>query len=545
MAEENTIARPAGTVAFYTLLSRILGLARDMVVAFSFGAASHADAFFVAFRIPNMLRRMVAEGALTAAFLPVYVDSLEKQGPEEGRKVVDIVFTVLTLVLVVLTLAGVALSPWVIRLFAPGFLGVPGKFELAVSLNRIVFPYIFFVSLVALCMGVLNANGHFSAPAASPILLNVFMILGAVGFSRWCNPPIYGLAVGVLAGGLFQFLLQVPALESKGVRFRPNLSFRHPAVRRIGLLFLPAALGAAVYQLNLFVSNVLASFLPEGSISYLWYSSRLLEFPLGVFGMALATAAFPSLSQQSSRRDASRFFRTFEDALSLITFATLPAMVGLMVLGRPIVEVLFQRGAFDALTTRGTADALLYYATGMWPIAAGRILVSAFHSVQDTRTPVKLSLVSFVANVVLSLLLMGPMLHCGLALANSLSAVLNTAMLFVCFRSRMGGWGLGWVRNSGGRVILASGMMGLALSALKGVLGWEEAYPFARKCLLLGLWVVAGGGVYIVGCLVLRVRELDAFMASLRARCRRPNVLPPGGGGATGAGGSDSVRRSS
>jgi putative peptidoglycan lipid II flippase len=181
----------------------------------------------------------------------------------------------------------------------------------------------------------------------------------------------------------------------------------------------------------------------------------------------------------------------------------------------------------------------------MWPIAAGRILVSAFHSVQDTRTPVKLSLVSFVANVVLSLLLMGPMLHCGLALANSLSAVLNTAMLFVCFRSRMGGWGLGWVRNSGGRVILASGMMGLALSALKGVLGWEEAYPFARKCLLLGLWVVAGGGVYIVGCLVLRVRELDAFMASLRARCRRPNVLPPGGGGATGAGGSDSVRRSS
>jgi putative peptidoglycan lipid II flippase len=329
------------------------------------------------------------------------------------------------------------------------------------------------------------------------------------------------------------------------VRFRPDFSFRHPAVRRIGLLFLPAAFGAAVYQLNLFVSNILASFLPEGSISYLWYSSRLLEFPLGVFGMALAIAAFPSLSQQSSRRDASRFFRTFEDALSLITFATLPAMVGLMVLGRPIVEVLFQRGAFDPVTTRGTADALLYYSTGMWPIAAGRILVSAFHSVQDTRTPVKLSLVSFVANVALSLLLMGPMLHCGLALANSLSAILNTAMLFVSFRNRMGGWGLGWVRDSGVRVLLASGMMGLALLALQGVLGWNEACPFARKSLLLVLWLVAGGGVYVLSCLVLRVRELDAFVSYLGARCRRPRTVPRNGGGEAGAGGADSVRRSS
>jgi putative peptidoglycan lipid II flippase len=521
MSEPSTIARPAGTVAFFTFLSRILGLVRDMVVAFSFGAAAHADAFFVAFRIPNMLRRMVAEGALTASFLPVYVDHLENRDPEDAQRVVDMVFTILTAALAVIALLGVALSPWIISVFAPGFLNVPGKFELAVSLNRIVFPYIFFVSLVALCMGILNARGHFAAPAASPILLNVFMILGALWLSRWCNPPIYGLAIGVVVGGIFQFLLQLPALAAKGIRIRPDFSFRHPAVKRIGLLFLPAAFGAAVYQLNIFVSNLLASFLPEGSISYLWYASRLLEFPLGVFGMALATAAFPSLSQQSSRQDASRFLGIFEDTLGLITFLTLPAMVGLILLRLPIVEVLFQRGAFGALTTLQTSEALLYYCIGMWPIAAGRIVVSAFHSVQDTRTPVKLSLIAFVANVILSLLLMGPMRHCGLALANSLSSLLNAGMLFYCFRGRMGKWGLGWVKDTGLKVLLASVIMGLALVALERVLGWGEACSLAWKCLRLALWISVGGGIYFLACLVFRVKELDTIKRSLLRRGTR------------------------
>lgn len=518
MSEDSTIARPAGTVAFFTLLSRILGLARDMVVAFSFGAAAHADAFFVAFRIPNMLRRMVAEGALTASFLPVYVDHLVNRDPEEAEKVVHITFTLLTIVLTLLTLVGVALSPWIISVFAPGFLNVPGKFELAVSLNRIVFPYIFFVSLVALCMGILNARGHFAAPAASPILLNVFMILGALLLSRWCTPPIYGLAIGVVLGGISQLLLQLPALTRNGVRFRPDFSFRNRSVRRIGLLFLPAAFGAAVYQLNIFVSNLLASFLPEGSISYLWYASRLLEFPLGVFGMALATAAFPSLSQQSSRQDATRFHRILEDTLGLITFVTLPATVALIVLRLPILEVLFQRGAFGPLTSVRTADALLYYCIGMWPIAASRILVSAFHSAQDTRTPMKLSFVAFVANVILSLLLMGPMLHCGLALANSLSSLLNAGLLFYCFRERYGVWGLGWVRDTGLRVVLATAVMGLGLIALMQVVGWEASGSIAGKCLRLGFWVAAGGGIYLLACFLCRVKELYTIQKSLMRR---------------------------
>jgi putative peptidoglycan lipid II flippase len=234
--------------------------------------------------------------------------------------------------------------------------------------------------------------------------------------------------------------------------------------------------------------------------------------------MALATAAFPSLSQQSSRQDASRFRLIFEDTLGLITFVTLPAMVGLILLRQPIVEVLFQRGAFDALTTLRTADALLYYCMGMWPIAAGRIVVSAFYSVQDTRTPVKLAFVAFVANVILSLLLMGPMRHCGLALANSLSALLNAGMLFYCFRERMGVWGLGWVRGTGLKVFCASAVMALALLALKGVLGWVEACPFAWKCLRLALWIAAGGGVYTLSCVVLRVKELRTITKSMLSR---------------------------
>ena len=514
----STVARPAGVVASFTFLSRIFGLIRDMVVAFMFGAASHADAFFVAFRIPNLLRRLVAEGALTASFLPVYVEYLETRDPEDAQRVVNITFTLLTMVLAVLTLAGILFSPAIITVFAPGFVHLPEKFQLAVSLNRLLFPYIFFVSLVALCMGVLNARGHFAAPAASPILLNIFMITGALVFSRWFQPPIFGLAVGVLVGGFFQLLLQVPALVKKRVRIRFCFSFRDPAVNRIGRLFLPAAFGAAVYQLNVFVSNLLASFLPEGSISYLWYASRMMEFPLGVFGVALATAAFPSLSRQSSRQDTGRFSQILDDTLRLVTFICLPAMVGLIMLRIPIVQVLFQRGAFDPDTTLKTADALFYYCLGLWPIAAARILVAAFYSLQDTATPVKLSLIAFVANLVLSLVLMGPMRHSGLALANSLSALLNAGLLFYFYRNRLGDWGLSWIRDTGGKVLLASAGMGLCLWLLLQQFGWDQGDPLLRKCLMLAFYVGAGGLAYVLICSVCRVREMKILAGILKRR---------------------------
>ena len=528
MSQRRSLARSASVIAFFTLLSRILGLVRDMVVAYAFGSGQHADAFFVAFRIPNLLRRLVAEGALTASFLPVYTDYLEKRTEEEAERVIHITFTLLIISVALISVGGVLLSPWIIRIFAPGFLADPDKFQLAVSLNRIMFPYIFFISLVALCMGILNARGHFAAPAASPVLLNVAMILGTCVFARWWTRPIYGLAVGVLLGGFLQLALQVPPLVARRIRFRLVCSLRDPAVNRIGRLFLPAAFGAAVYQLNVLVSNIFASFLPEGSISYLWYASRLLEFPLGVFGMALATAAFPSLSQQSSRGDTARFQQTLENSLRMVTFITVPATIGLMVLGTPIVQILFQRGEFDPKTTTGTAVALLYYCVGMWPIAVSRILVSAFYSLQDTATPVKLSFISFLANAVLSLALMGPMLHAGLALANSLASVVNAGLLFVYLHRRIGVWGLNWVRDSGLKVFLAGTAMGVCLWGLMVLTGPQEGRSLVHQCFVLAGWLGAGGITYLAACLLLGAEEIEMAKRALgmRLSTRKGNPHP-------------------
>ncbi|MEW6443386.1 MAG: murein biosynthesis integral membrane protein MurJ [bacterium] len=515
MPQSPTLARSAGVVAFFTLLSRILGLARDMVVAYAFGSGPQADAFFVAFRIPNLLRRLVAEGALTASFLPVYTDCLERRTPAEADRIVQVTFTLLSLLLALITLAGVMFSPWMIRVFAPGFLPDPGRFDLAVSLNRIMFPYVFFISLVALCMGVLNARGHFAAPAAAPVLLNVAMIAGAGLLNGCFATPVHGLAVGVLAGGVLQLGLQIPPLVRRKVRFRPVLSLSDPAVNRIGRLFLPAAFGAAVYQLNVVVSNIFASFLPAGSISYLWYAGRLLEFPLGVFGMALATAAFPALSRQSSRGDSMRFRRTLEESLRLVTFITLPATVGLMMLGMPIVQVLLQRGEFDPGSASKTASALLYYSLGMWSVAVSRILTAGFYSFQDTATPVKISFASVLANVAISLALMGPMLHAGLALASSIASMLNAFLLFFYLRRRIGVWGLDWVRESGIKMLLASLIMAAILWGATALTGGIEGKPFLRQCLLLGSWVTVGGASYFGACHALSVQELRTAKGAL------------------------------
>lgn len=528
MSHRATLARSAGVVAFFTLLSRILGLVRDMVVAYAFGSGAHADAFFVAFRIPNLFRRLVAEGALTVSFLPVYTDCLENRSPEEAERVVRITFSLLSVSVALISLAGVAFSPWVVQLFAPGFRADPEKFHLAVSLNRIVFPYLFFISLVALCMGILNARGHFAAPAASPVLLNVAMIAGALVLSRWFDPPIYGLAVGVLAGGLLQLLLQIPPLTARRIRFGFLFSLRDPAVNRIGKLFLPAALGAAVYQLNTLVSTIFASFLPEGSVSYLWYASRLLEFPLGVFGMALAIAAFPRLSQETSRGDADRFRQILEESLRMVTFVMVPATIGLVVLSTPIVQVLFQRGEFDPTTTIGTAKALVWYCVGMWPIAASRILVSAFYSLQDTATPVRLSAVSFAANVAFSLLLMGPMGHAGLALANSLAAGVNVVQLLSRLRHRIGVSGLGWVRGSGVRMAVAGAVMGLCLLVAGRVVALPSNSPLSLQVLFLAAAICGGALLYGLVCALLGAPEVRMARALIKHRLDRkpPTALP-------------------
>ncbi|MFH1886847.1 MAG: murein biosynthesis integral membrane protein MurJ [Pseudomonadota bacterium] len=518
MSEKRQMARAAGVVGGATLLSRMLGFVRDAVTAWFFGTGMAADAFFVAFRIPNLLRRLFAEGSLTIAFVPVYTKEMEENGHEGAFALAGAAFRLLALVLAGVTALGILLSPWIVAVMAPGFGRDPAKLALTISLTRIVFPYVFFICLVALCMGILNAMNHFFAPAVAPALLSVAMIGAVFCLTPFFDPPVQGLAWGVVLGGVLQLLLQFPFLRKKGVRLRRGRLLWHPAMSRVLTLMGPAVFGAAVYQVNIVVGTLLASLLPGGSVSFLYYADRVVQFPLGVFGIALATATLPSLSRQAAKGDMEGLADSFSFSMRLVFFITLPAAVGLIVLREPIVALLFQRGAFNPEATRMTADALLYYAMGLWAFSAVRIVVAVYYSLQDTWTPVRAAMISLLANAVLALALMGPMLHGGLALATTLASILNLAILMGLLRRRLG--------TMQGRVILASVSRSLAASAVMGLaiyLGVRQVVPdlhvpFLRLSLGVGGLILLGVAVFAASARVLGMRELSYAFAMVRKR---------------------------
>ena len=428
-SERKNVSRAAGTVGSLTFLSRILGLARDMVLAGLFGTGMAADAFFVAFRIPNLLRRLFAEGSLTIAFIPVFTEYITIKNKKEAFELARAALTILALILTVVTLLGVIFSPWIVRAQAFGFGDSGIKYNLTVFLTRITFPYIFLISIVAFFMGVLNSLRHFAAPAAAPVFLNVGIIGAAYIISPNCNEPIVGIAIGVLIGGVLQIGIQIPWLIEEGFRFLPLWRPCHAGVKKIGLLMLPAIFGSAIYQFNQFMGTLLASFLAGGSVSWLYYADRLVQFPLGVFAIAISTAALPSLSTQVAKRELDQFGDTLSHALRLVIFIALPSTVGLIVLGRPIIRLFFERGAFDAYSTAMTNQALIFYSLGLLAFSGIRVVVSAFYALQDTKTPVRIAFVAMLANLSLSLWLMGPLKHGGLALALSLASSLQFCLL--------------------------------------------------------------------------------------------------------------------
>jgi putative peptidoglycan lipid II flippase len=463
ISEGRKVGRAAGTVGFFTLISRILGLIRDMVIAGFFGSGMAADAFFVAFRIPNLLRRLFAEGSLTVAFIPVFTQYLRQKSKEEAFDLARVTLTLLSLLLVVVTIVGILSAPWIVRIQAFGFGDSGAKYELTVLLTRITFPYILFISLVAFFMGVLNSLRHFASPAAAPIFLNVGIIACTLWLSPHCPEPIMGVAIGVLLGGSLQLALQIPVALNLGVSLWPRWMPGHPAVKRIGLLMLPTIFGSAVYQLNQFVGTLLASFLPEGSVSWLYYADRLVQFPLGVFAIAISTAALPSLSKHVADQDLHEFNHTLSHALRMVSTAAIPSTVGLMILGKLIIQVLFQRGAFDALSTEMTYQALVFYSLGLYAFSGIRVIVSAFYALQDTRTPVKVACIALVANLIFSLLLMGPLKHGGLALSLSLASTIQLFLLVLILRKRIVNWQIGHLSFSVFKSLLASAVMGVAL----------------------------------------------------------------------------------
>ncbi len=510
-SEQQRVSKAAGVVAFYTLLSRILGLVRDMVVARFFGAGLAADAFFVAFRIPNLLRRLFAEGSLTIAFIPVFTEYLHQKSRKDALELARAVLTLLAMALTLVTVLGLLFAPWLVRVQAFGFGGAGPKYELTVLLTRITFPYIFLVSIVAFFMGILNSLRHFAAPAAAPIFLNVGIIAATVIISPYLSEPVIALAVGVLIGGVLQILLQIPWLIQKGVSLKPLWNPGHPAVRKIGLLMLPAIYGSAIYQLNQFIGTLLASFLPQGSISWLYYADRLMEFPLGVFAIAISTAVLPSLSAQAAARDFPEFRETLSHAVRLTFFITFPAMAGLMALGQPIIQLFFQRGAFDPFSTAMTTKALFCYALGLWAFSANRVLVSAFYALQDTKTPVKIATMTLLANVGFSLLFMGPLKHAGLALATSLASSMQFFILTFCLKRISGIFYLRPVVFSALKSLTAAAVMGVSLYFV--LLEWRGSGVQSSIHLALMSGVLVAGGVlgYVALTIALRCRELASM----------------------------------
>lgn len=517
------IVRAAGWVGLLTLASRVLGLVRDMVVAALF-SKSTTDAFFVAFTIPNVLRHLLAEGSLTVAFIPIFTDYRQNRGEAETRRFLDAAWTTLALVLLVVSVLGVIAAPVLVRLFAWGYVSDPAKFELAVRLTQVMFPFIFFVSLVALCMGVLNTAGHFTAPALAPVLLNVMMIASTVVLWRPLEaagyPPIYGLAIGVLAGGLAQLVLQLPAMAHRG--YLPHLvrQFRHPGVTRMAKLMAPAVFGLALYQVNVLLARLLASFLPEGAVTYLYYSQRLIEFPMGIFAVAVATAAMPTLSRHAAAGDFQQLKATFADSLRLTMFIILPAMVGLLAVGEPLIAVMFERGRFTPEMTHQTYLALVGFVVSLWAAAGIRILVPVYYAMEDSRTPVKVAALSLLVYIASGLVLMWPLEHFGLALAISLSSMVNFLTLLFLLRRRLGRLGLRALASSGLRAAAASLVMGAAAWGISQILarpGWERGWP--RLGVVLASVVVAGV-IYFGAAVLLRSPEVGELWTAMRRRRR-------------------------
>ncbi|MBF0310378.1 MAG: murein biosynthesis integral membrane protein MurJ [Magnetococcales bacterium] len=516
-SEGGGLIRAVGIISFYTLLSRLLGFARDIAIAYGMGASAGADAFFVALKLPNFLRRLFAEGAFNTAFVPVFAEYLAKGEVEETRRVAQSVFTVLGLVLVLVVVVAQIAMPMLILVAAPGFSGDPAKFQLTVDLTRITFPYIFFISLVALAGGILNSHHRFAVPAATPILLNVCIIAAAMVLSPRMERPAEGLAWGVFLGGVTQLMLQFPALRRIGVPFRLRWDPRHPAIRRILGLMGPSILGVSVAQISLLLDVFIASWLNEGSISYLYYADRLVEFPLGLIGIALGTAILPALSAKAARGDMDGLRSDLDLALRLTVVVDLPAMVGLIVLGEPILALLFQRGAFGPEATHLTAQALLAYSVGLLGFSIVKVVTPAFYSMKDTRTPVKVAIVCLASNMVINLALMVPLQHVGLALATSLTAALNAVLLLRHLKKRLD-------FHLSPALLSTTARSALACVAMGAFLGWgvwqfwHPGLTTSGRLMILGPLVMGGIVVYGLAAKLLGLMEMEMLLQVVRRK---------------------------
>ncbi len=507
------LLKATSVVGALTLLSRITGLARDIAFSAWFGSGFVMDAFAVAFKIPNLLRRFFAEGAFSQAFVPVIAEYRTLRGPTETRELVDRVTGTLALGLFVLTAVGVVAAPLLIFIFAPGFQGGDGRFALAVDMLRFTFPYVLFVSLTALAGSVLNSHGRFAIAAFTPVLLNVTMI----AFAGWVGPslerPGLALAAGVFVAGVIQLAFQLPFLYRIGMLPRPRWGAKHPGVRRILNLMLPAIFGSSVAQISILLDTLIASFLVAGSISWLYYSDRLVEFPLGVFGIALATVILPRLSEQHATASASSFSDTLDWALRLVLLIGVPAALGLALLSEPLLVTLFFRGEFTERDVAMATASLQAYAPGLLGFMLVKVLAPGYFARQDTRTPVRVGLQALTLGMVLSVAFVLTLLrtewappHAGIAAATACSGLLNAGLLLIELKRKRVYVALpGW-KGLALRIVIPSTTMVLALVAGLGVIGDWFAMSLLDRVVNLGALVLGGAAVYFFACYAVGLR---------------------------------------
>ncbi len=504
-----------------TLVSRVLGYGRDMLLAGIFGTGLTSDAFIAAFRIPNIIRRFFGDGAFSMGFIPVYNSCLQREGPAGARRLGASTLQALAMILLGVIAGGLIGSPLIVRALAPGFAPGSAAYHLTLDLLRIMWPYLFFGGLVAMIAAILNAQGHFAAPALAPVAFNLILIAVLLLIAVAERPAHAGaamLAGAVLVAGMVQLLIQVPALRSRGLALWRPVFPPHASLGAAARMTLPAAVGTASFQLNILIGTLLASFLEPGSIAALFFADRLVQFPLGLFAVSGATALMPALSRLAARAEWHDFNIAFQEALRLVWFVTLPAMVGLLVLRLPIVQVLLERGAFGSNSTRLTSEALLCYGIGLWAYAGLRIVQTALFALKDARTPLKAAGLGMLVNLLLGAGLMSFWGHRGVALATACAAVINLGVLLLALRRKTGTLGGRQALRALAQAIFCSAVMGTAVTGLRDWIGIDPRAGTGIASLKLALCIAAGVGVYAGMARICRSRELTALGRIIRPK---------------------------
>jgi len=519
METKHKIAKYAGIVIIATIFCRILGLGREIVISNRFGAGIETDAFFIAFMIPNLLRSFLGEGALNSAFIPVFAEHLTNYDRKKAEYFASNVLNILIIILIVVVILGIWGAPLLINIIAIGFKSNMYKYQLAINLTRIIFPYIGFVAVAALFMGILNSYDHFLVPALAPSMLNISVIVFAITLSY--KYGIFAIAWGVILGGIGQALIQTPVLIRKKIKYSLVVDFNDPGTKQLLKLLVPVMIGLAITQINVIVDRTIASTLIDGSISALYYSNRLVQFPLGAFGIAISIAIFPTLAKQTAKNNIAEFKKSLLFGLRMLLFITVPSAVGLIVLKDSLIRLIYEHGIFSRVSTDMTSSALLYYSIGLFAYACVRLITMSFYALKDTKTPVKIGIYIVIVNIALDLILVRYLAHSGLALATSIAAIINLIILLKALQNKIGNLELKKHALFLLKIVISSIFLGiicvLVNNYFSSILDLNNKYNQAVQVIIS---IFSGGLVYLISSYILGVKEVRKLRQTIKAILR-------------------------